>query len=256
MMIKKLLASFFTLLLWGQVAHAALVLNHSGIAEQNLTPNSISFSAGDVVVLYLNPVTNFGSAQTVTSITGTTLTTWTRRGGITPFVFGPFGVNLESWWAVAPSTGTDTLTITYNGSSANIAQEFVVYYAISGANTTTPFDVNVSLPQATRISGGVTPAQTISTTNANTFILSALSNIGASPPDPGTGYTGGPNNASSPAFDSQYKIVSSVQTSLAVNWGPNDASAVFDMAMMSDAVQIAGAGAAAPPMRTLMGVGQ
>jgi len=78
-------------------------------------------------------------------------------------------LDLEEWYAAAPSALSAT-TITATLSSSDTAATWIAVFGISGADTVTPFDPNLSLPG---VSSGATPSTTISTSDADDAILYA-----------------------------------------------------------------------------------
>jgi hypothetical protein len=79
--------------------------------------------------------------------------------------------------------------------------------AVKGANFTSPFDPNGSLP-ATAATGNVT----LSTTNANTVVFAGYRQSSAGSPTAGSGFTG---ISTGGCFSiAEYKVVSSAQASL------------------------------------------
>jgi hypothetical protein len=113
-------------------------------------------------VLYLSWVGNSGRRITGVSSSGTS--TWTRRAYIT----ADGSHYIETWYATRPSAGTTTITITLSSdTSTNCA---AVAFGISGADTTSPFDGNAQTATGNSASASVS----ITTNNANEFIIGAL----------------------------------------------------------------------------------
>jgi hypothetical protein len=110
---------------------------------------------------------------------------------------------------VALAAGTlsaQTITVTVTSATFNTIDIF----AVNGAKTSAPFDVNGSLPAIS-----ATDPVSVSTTAANTMILAAFRNSAGSS-TAGTGFTliGGAD------FQlTEYKIVSAAQTGLSVTMG-------------------------------------
>lgn len=242
-MMKRILFGLFACLLWSQSASAVLSVNNMGDV-------SVDASAGSVIVVF---VAAFGG----TSVTSVSLTTaglsFTKRTAVSAGSF-----ILEEWYAIAGSAIiADSWNITY---STGVAATFQAYVSLSGANTSTPFDVNGALPAlGSNMTANVAPSLSVSTTNANTIILSALVNTDTtvSGANPAAGFTTISFKISNPRTDAQYKIVSATQSSFSVTWGAADTNTSATMAMIADAVQAAGGGAATTNKNLMMmGVGQ
>ena len=158
-------------------------------------PALTTTAAGEIVVISLQ------NGTTVSSVTaaGLTFTSRASSGGANP---------IEEWHATSAGAQT-SLVITVNyAASAGFASVWA--YGVSGTDPTTPYDTNVSLPNT-----GATAPRTVSTSNANTFIIGAFRFNNTSGPSAGTGYS--VTDASSGAYGlSEYKIVSSTQSSLSV----------------------------------------
>ncbi len=113
------------------------------------------------------------------------------------------GAGIELWTAHSPNAlTTNEITVTWDGSSFHTVDAF----GVSGADTTTRFDANASLPDEVA-SGDVT----ISTDIADTFIIGGFRMTSAANPTEDTGFT----KISGANFTlSEYKIVSATQSSL------------------------------------------
>ncbi len=170
-------------------------------------------SANDIIVAFF--VYN-SAQQTGTTVSDTAGLTWHQRA--VSVTTGAKAITVEEWYAVASAALTsDSITFTLPTTASNI-RSFT--FGVSGADTTSPFDSNSSIPATAKVTG-TNPSATISTTNANDFIFAAYGSgavtqtITAYP----TGFTlidsapsSGPNGAD------EYEIFSTVQTSLAVGF--------------------------------------
>ncbi|HEX3836080.1 MAG TPA: hypothetical protein VHW25_03880, partial [Steroidobacteraceae bacterium] len=137
-----------------------------------------------------------GVADTSTTVTSSHLT-FTKRA------FAPGSV-LSEWRAVASGPLTsEVITITTSSAVTYMVGDA---FAISGADTTTIFDSNASLPNK----GNASADPTFSTTATNTIVIAGLG-IGVATPTPGTGWTL-IYNGGGQFFLSMYKIFSSAQT--------------------------------------------
>ena len=130
--------------------------------------------------------------------------TFTSRGG------SYSGANfIDVYYAIA-SSALAGVVITAPDTSSSYTQ--AVVFAVSGYNTSTPFDTNGSVPA----SGSADPIS-ISTTETNTFIFGAFGGSQANF-TPGSGWSliASPTNG---YFLVEYQIVSSAQTGLSVDIG-------------------------------------
>jgi hypothetical protein len=146
---------------------------------------------------------------------------WTKRTDQTS------GHNYQSvWTAQAVGSFSAKLTANYTGCASGDA--IVAIFGVQGAPTSSPWDSNVALPAKSTGSSSVPTTGPISTTNANTLLLSfgnGFANIAAP-----TGWTHvpGANNinnlagccASQGQID--YKIVSSTQSSVTATYGTSE----------------------------------
>lgn len=221
-------------------AWAALALDGTPATAYAGTGSTIALTitttqSNDVLIFAILP----NDGNPASGISGGGLT-WTKR---TSTVVCCFPNNIDEWWAIAPSPLTG-VTITATLSSSTFYSGAL--FAISGANTSTPYDVNGSLP----VTGiGNTPL-TLSTTNADTFIINEQRFASTSSPTPDAGWTGIASGGGG-YFLVEYKIVSSPQTSLTISSGSTGSSAVI-----GDAIQIAGATPTYFPSTALFPLGQ
>lgn len=150
-------------------------------------------------VLYAIMASNFYDA----TIADTSLLTWSSSR----LHFGSLGnFWIQTWTAIAPSAlVADVITVTSSGGVANYLNCGVL--AINGANTSSPYDPNGSLP-ATNGSG----AAQYSTTNS--FTVGVAIETGNFPPNKtGAGWTAiGGSGITNSTF--QYKINSAPQTNV------------------------------------------
>lgn len=173
-------------------------------------------------LLYVSVVES--SYYTISSVTSTPSLTWAQRASV-PFSSGR---RLETWYAVWPSSGTITITITMTGSSSSAA----VAFAVSGANTTSPFDGTPSSNTGTSASA----ITSITTTNANDFIIGALGVQGTPSLTTGSGFTLVRTQATGTYRETsdEYKIVSTTQSGLTVGYSWSGSQ---DWAMIADAIK-------------------
>lgn len=129
-------------------------------------------NANDVLLLYAIMQNDPSTVPTITSVTdnGPGLT-WTRRKRQ---LYGSANGNaVECWYAIAASAFNASITVNFSGVNANRLMAF----GVSGANTSTPWDANASLPGSNSGGAGATtlaPSSALSTTSANTGIFTIL----------------------------------------------------------------------------------
>lgn len=116
-------------------------------------------------------VTNY-----ITSITDTASLVWKRY---TRLASNANTGSLEIWYAYKAGTGSTTVTV--NSNSANCGG---ILFAVSGADTTHPFDINPSLPNFGTYpenNQGVIKSNPFNTTAANTMILNVCAGYNSDP---------------------------------------------------------------------------
>lgn len=141
-------------------------------------------NTNDIIVLSIeaNNFSGAGNALTVTSIVDTAGLTWTSRA----ISYNDVAFPIFEYYAISASALTaDIITITFNNTT-NFGIEATAF-GISGANTTTKFDSNGSLPVAP-LTGPFDPL-TYSTSNANDFIISHFRMASTANPTQGAGWT-------------------------------------------------------------------
>lgn len=210
----------------------------SGSTGSSAATISISAAAGDVIALFAGLDGSTGSAV-VTTVSGAGLT-WVKRTAITPFSVAGQSLGLEEWYAVAGSL-VSAQTITVNTSLTSGQTIDLQYIATSGADTTTPFDTNGALPNLQSSQSGSPANGTISTSSANTILLSAIIGLGISSGNEPSGWTG--TGSTETLSFAAYDIVSSAQSSTSVSWG---SGGFANWGMICDAVQAAGAAGGQP----------
>lgn len=176
----------------------ALSLDSSATLLFNGTPGTITLStsnSNDIII-----VAAFLNGGPITSVTSANLT-FTLRVRILDSAGGDQYV--EEWYAVA-SSPLSSEVITING-TVNGSYLEAVAFAISGANTSTIWDSNVSVPA----SNSTSTLLTVSTTNANDFIYAIYGYISSG--SPGSGWT---QIGTGTYLFVEYQIVSSTQSSL------------------------------------------
>jgi hypothetical protein len=183
-------------------------------------PSFTTTYAGDII--YVSVVESSG--YTISSVTSTPSLTWAQRASV-PFSSGR---HLETWYAVWSSSGPITITITMTGSSSSAA----VAFAVSGANMTSPFDGTPSSNTGTSASA----ITSITTTNANDFIIGALGVQGTPSLTTGSGFTLVRTQTAGTYRETsdEYKIVSTTQSGLTVGYSWSGSQ---EWAMIADAIK-------------------
>jgi hypothetical protein len=152
-------------------------------------------NSNDVIIMIIDTETaSPGVYRTVTGISGGGLT-WQKRSSQQWNGSTSRSRRREIWWAVAPSPlSAVTFTATLSGLVDTYA---TLGFAVSGANTSAPWDTNGSLPAQVvdQTGSSTTPTVTgVSTSDpVASFIFAVWSNSNfnnPSPLAPGTGYTG------------------------------------------------------------------
>ena len=137
------------------------------------TIGTIAFTttaANSLVVLHLSTENGGGTSPSVASVTDTQSLTWHRRASATNTAIT--NEEVEVWWAVVPTESATTITVTY---AASVRTAVLRAVEVHGANTTTPWDTNASLPaiaDGTATSNQVTG---VTTTATNTLLMGFLS---------------------------------------------------------------------------------
>jgi hypothetical protein len=225
-------------------AWAALALDGTASGSANASASTVATTTGitttigtDIVIAAVSDYAN-GTAPTVSGVSGCSLS-WSKRGSTGSLsMASTFQGNVELWYAKAGGStcSAATITATLSGAPTSGVSDIVVF-AVSGADNTTPFDVNGSIPKSGHGSTGTQSVTGVSTTAANTMII-AVTNFDSSKPSPGSGYTTITTTNTSDQ-DNQYKVVSSKQSSVTVSFGGT--SNLFGWVAMADAIQQAGA---------------
>lgn len=181
-------------------------------------------------VLYLSFVG--GGSTDISSISSTGGTSaWTQRA----YVAEDSTHHLSTWYATWASHGTTTITITLNGGGSGTCA--AVAFGISGANTAVPFDGAVR----TNAGYGTTASVSVTTSNANDFIIGAFGVEGTATLTPNSTMTliRTQTAGSSRQTSDEYTVVSSTLSGAQVRytWSGSDYWAI-----VADAIQKAGTG--------------
>jgi hypothetical protein len=118
-----------------------------------------------------------GKSQTFGTITSSPSLTWTSRASITNSAD-----TLGTWWAIMPSAGSVTISISLNGGASHWA---ATVFAVSGVNTASPFDGTAQ----TNSGDSGTASVSITTTQPNDFVIGTLDTSSTNSVTAGTGFT-------------------------------------------------------------------
>ncbi len=188
-------------------------------------------NAGDIIIV--GGLCNLGISgfpTGVSSITDVAGLTWHKRvDANVPGGAGDFYI--FEYYAVAPSAlSSDVITVTFSRATTYLS---MAAFGVSGANTSSPFDPNASIP--TQTDGGSNAV--VSTTDANTFVIGITRQSTNSNPGPGTGFTS-IAGAAGGYVEVEYAVFSSAQTNLSVG----DGAVSTTNGIIADAIVAAGGG--------------
>ena len=188
-------------------------------------PLTTSLTNDIIVVDVHNEVTTSnGASVTVQGVTAPGLT-FAKRSSVSDEGTTEYN-DLERWWALATSTFSGTITVTFN---ATIDDASIVAYGVNGANTSSPWDADGPFSNTDASgSSGLTPTiSSVSTAAANTMLLAVTANgynSGGYDQTAASGYsligttftTAGTNSSS---IGSEYQVFSSPQSNITVTFG-------------------------------------
>jgi hypothetical protein len=144
-------------------------VSQSALITQVVTISTANNNDVIVVLTWHNGGNESGSPP----ISDTAGLTWTLRGNVT-------ANNTKSWYAIAPSALTaDVISMHYTAAVTGS----IAAFAVTGANTSSPWDPNVALPNLTTSGNG-----SITTTNPCTMPIFLVKNNSGSP-TAGAGWT-------------------------------------------------------------------
>lgn len=202
------------------------------------TPIQITTGGADRIIVIAINCEDPSTRHTVTSVTSSGLT-WARRSAF-PYTGFRGLSNMEVWWAYAAVTQVaQNVTVNLSGSPDRVVFDI---FAVSGVTDFgAPWDGNASLPATAEDHTGssTAPVCTISTSSPHSIILAFLGrDSGGVVSGPDTGFTANGSIDAGFGFDKasltgEYKVVSTIQTALAVGWG----STISDWAMITDALR-------------------
>ena len=176
---KKIFALLLSLILWANVAKAVPTIDAHVYSFCNATsPCTASITTthtNDIIIVLLG---EYGAnAGAPGAISDTSTLSWTTRANTNISVGGSNHLGMKEAWSLAASTlSGDTIS---GVCAVTVLGCFVEAYAISGINTTTPFDANVGLPYiGTSTAQSSSISDTVTTSNASDFIILSLSTGG------------------------------------------------------------------------------
>jgi len=145
--------------------------NFSGPSTGNVSLTTTQ--SDDIIVAIVHTETTGSSGyRPVGSIIDTAGLSWQRRAQYQWAGGRNSNSNtLEIWWAYAPAALTADM-ITAHISGGNVDDATILAFGVAGADTTSPFDTNVSLPATA--TGGASTASTPSVAGASTGATRAL----------------------------------------------------------------------------------
>jgi hypothetical protein len=194
-------------------------------------------SSNDVCIALVRSSAAGITSPTVSGITSASGMTWAQRGSYA--TYSSPTVNISEWYAVAPSPLTaDTLTVTMNSAASYGSR--VMAFCVSGANTSSPFDPNVSLPvSGTMTTGDTSKALTFATTKNAAFVISFLSSTSALGTVTRSASFSAIAASGSTSADYGYRITTSAMASSSRTWSWTTAVAGAG-ALWVDAIQASG----------------
>ena len=185
-----------------------LALDGNGFANKATSTTSASVTltttkTNDVIILDI--VQNGTAVSSVSDVAGLN---WHQRA-----VAGTAGQTIYEYYAIAANAlSADVITVNFAG-AASYAD--LNAFGVSGANTSSPFDSNVSVPASPAASTG-----SITTSNANDLIIAGYRFGSNAAPAAGSGWT--TLNASGGYYLSEYQIVSATQAGLVATASTGD----------------------------------
>jgi hypothetical protein len=200
------------------------VSNTTGSSSSYRTIVSLTTTNSSDVIIISAGTYNTTALKTVSSISSSIK--FTKRKAWNYTASGHY-TDEEEWYNNSASAGTYKIVISWSGKCTDYD---VVAFGITGANNTTPYDSNSALPAHASKSSTNPTLKNCSTTNANDMLLGLLSDT-AGTPSAETGFTAIKTGS---YYGTEYKIVTSAQTSVYVNF--TDSSSGY-WALLADAVK-------------------
>lgn len=212
----------------------------SGTSASTYTLTISTTQANDVLILASGTNVATGTAS-ITAISDTAGLIWTKRASSAIANTLSF---VETWFAIAanPLTG-NTITVTLSQTAAGYQG---IVFAVSGRNTTAPFDTNSSLPAIP----AENTAPAVSTTAASAFIFGVIRSGGAANVSPGSGFT--QINGTVLPLLAEYLNATSAQSSLALTYNSSAQynQGIGDVLVAAGENGVTGTGTPPPPTNT------
>lgn len=159
-----LLVSF---LLWSHQAIAALAMDGNATASGGSAVSLTTTQTNDIIVLFI--ISGGAGPCNATQVSDTSGLTWITRLSDNK---GTTSTSIGYVYAVSSGVLTaDSITVSGGGGCTSAR---TIAFAISGANTSSPFDSNGSLPGNSVQASGTSNSFVGSTTNANDMLLAMI----------------------------------------------------------------------------------
>lgn len=160
---KNLLTAFFLLLIIHGTARAALLFE--GVVSSTSVAFAITTTHTNDVIIAAGNQTS--SSASITGVSDTAGLTWIHRSHKSD---ATTNTSFDEWYAISSGTLTaDTVTLTVSGSTGRY-----YLFGVNGANLTTPFDTNASLPGYSANTSISTLSVSSVTTNCSTDAVYAF----------------------------------------------------------------------------------
>ena len=190
----------------------------AGSNDATATVQLTTSQNNDVIMLM---IAQNGGAQSVTDVEDLN---WTKRYDNSSYN----GSDFQEWYAIA-NCPLSSDTITVSSQASNMVSPRLNAFAVSGASTSTIFDPNGSLPAATS-----TDTLSLSTSNANDFIFTAIRTFSGITDSAGSGWTQlATTNNNNGGYFSEYQIATSTETNLTASFTELDSGTY----MIGDAIR-------------------
>ena len=164
LVIITLASMLFILNQSNNTAQAAVLGLDGSVGQQGTGTIQLSLvTSSGPDVLYLSTVSY--NSENVSGISSNPSLTWIKRASIQ---YDSSSRILNTFYAIKPTAGTTAITINFAGNTYGKA---AAAFGISGANTTSPFDITTP---ASNIGNSATALTSITTNSANDFIIGAV----------------------------------------------------------------------------------
>lgn len=222
------------------------------------TVSVVCAHAQDLVVVIVAVEVLATPHATVSSVISTGLTFTKRSSVYLDSVAGPFGTSwnsLETWSATATTAATHSITATIS-KAADTGTMAAICVNFDGVSFPV-WSSNGSLPHTGTATGTSTPSIASNSTNAASIMFGFVMNAGFTANSAGSGYAiinqaqlG--NGSLAVALANQDQSFALAQSGITVPFGTSWQT----WSMIADAIEVPGGAPAAPPTRSLIGVGR